>query len=231
MRRIGFCSVLFIIALLCGCKGYEPKMTSETAIEAVLANGQQYLVEEFDEWQSWSNHTAEYQVVELETMLDGDRTKYIWYVSFQNDEGTRSVHFVVEDENQDVLGGWDSVDAVVDYKEEPKAEYEYTAEDMIIRAILYRNLRVSKGENQLIEHSYVYLDNFGLRDARDIRNLLSEQYIPETDNRIPLGQQAWRITFCPHEEEHTIWDIDTRVIVGAESGKVYGFSRCGPGDI
>lgn len=52
MKRICFLTMLFFITMLCGCKGYEPKMTSEMAIEAVLEEGQQYLVEAFDEWQS-----------------------------------------------------------------------------------------------------------------------------------------------------------------------------------
>lgn len=101
MRRICFLAMLFAITMLCGCKGYEQKMTSEMAIEVVLEEGQQYFAEEFDEWQSWSVRKAEFQTINLEMLLDKkyDGTKYIWHVVFQNDDGTRSVHFVVKDDN------------------------------------------------------------------------------------------------------------------------------------
>lgn len=228
MKRICFLSMLFFITMLCGCKGYEPKMTSEMAIRAVLEEGQQYLVEAFDEWQSWNTRTAEFQIVELETMLDKkyDGTEYIWHVIVQNDEETRSVHFVVKDENQEVIGGWDSADADVDYKEEPKEEYEYTVEDVIIRAILYRNRSIEIGKNiSVSKHIYVYLDNFGLWDVRNLENLLYEDNTQ--DDIVPLGQQAWRIIFCEHEGEHEAWDVDDPVVVGAESSKVYGYSYYG----
>ena len=226
MKRICFLTMLFFSAMLCGCKGYEPKMTSEMAIEAVLEEGQQYLVEAFDEWQSWSTCTAEFQIVELETILDKkyDGMEYIWHVIVQNDEGTRSVHFVVKDENQEVLSGWDSVDATVDYKEEPKEEYGYTAEDVIIRAILYFN-------NDTIyksKHIYVYLDYYSWWDARNLydRRWWDASLSSISQDIIPLGKQAWRVIFCEHEGEHQpVWDVDYPVVVGADSGVIYGENR------
>ncbi len=228
MKRICFLTMLFFSAMLCGCKGYEPKMTSEMAIRAVLEEGQQYLVEAFDEWQSWSTCTAEFQIVELETILDKkyDGMEYIWHVIVQNDEGTRSVHFVVKDGNQKVIGGWDSADAVANYKEEPEEEYKYKAEDVIIRAILYRNRSIEIGKTiSVSKHIYVYLDNFGLWDVRNLENLLYEDNT--RDDIVPLGQQAWRIIFCEHEGGHEAWDVDDPVVVGAESGEVYGYSYYG----
>lgn len=240
MRNAFFVSVLFIVIMLCGCKSYEPAMTSETAIELVLTEGQRYFVEEFDEWQSWSVRKAEFQTINLETLLDKkyDGTKYIWHVVFQNDDGTRSVHFVVKDDNQKVLRGWDSTDAVVNYKEEPEDEYGYTAEDVIIRAILYEELQIERQrykhdfENK---HVYVYLDNYGAYDEERLRDLdgkrNGEFVIPVLEwtvffgkkTTVPLGKQAWRVTFC-NQKEHGNWCVDRRVIIGYDL-RVYGYEN------
>ncbi len=237
MKNAFFVSALFLIAMLCGCKGYEPAMTGEAAIEAVLAEGQQYFAEGFDEWQSWSVRRAEFQTIELETLLDKkyNGTKYVWHVVFQNDDGARSVQFVVKDDNQKVLRGWDSMDTVVDYKEKPEAEYGYTAEDVIIRAVLYEELQIERQrysrdfENK---HVYVYLDHYGAYNEERLRNLdgkrNGEFVIPVLEwtmfwgkKNIPLGKQAWRVTFC-NQEEHEDWCVDRRVIIGYDL-KVYGY--------
>jgi len=222
------------LVLLCSCsrKEYVPQMTGEQAIACALEEGQRYLAEEFVEWKSWEGATAEFQSIEPELMVDGEheRTEQIWYVFFSEEEENRSVHFVVDDTLQTVIGGWDSVDAIEDRKEQPRQEYPYTAEDAMIRAILYYKLDAELPlENREAlpnyKHVYVYLDNFGELDRESICELGHQASREMKKKKIPLGQ-AWRVTFCSHtEEEQQEWyHFDVSVAVGCEDCAVYGYS-------
>ncbi|MBQ9766758.1 MAG: hypothetical protein IJW37_01460 [Lachnospiraceae bacterium] len=222
MRYFCFALILLFAASFSNCEGYVPRMTKEEAIEAALADGQKYFVGEFNEWQTWEVRTAEFQVVELVTLFEKehDSTMYIWHVEIGKEDGSRSVHFVVKDRNREVVGGWNSIDTVVDYKEQPREKYQFSAEEVIIRAILYED--ANRNNRTQWRHLYVYLDNFGTWDSAH----LSSQYrIPyeRIKLKVPLGQQAWRIRFCMHEGEHDMFDMDIEIIVGALNGKVYGY--------
>ena len=195
--------LVFVLLLLCSCAGkeYVPQMTSEQAIACALEEGQRYLAEEFVEWKSWEESAAEFQSIELELMVDGkyERTEHIWHVVFSEEEDTRSVHFVVDDTLRMVVGGWDGVDAAVDWKEQPRQEYLYTVEDAIIRALLYYKLDVElTSEKRTVlpnyMHVYVYLDNFGEGDRDSVCDLDHYSSGKMKRRRIPLGQ-AWRVTF------------------------------------
>ncbi len=208
-------------------------MTSEQAVACALEEGQRYLAEEFVEWEAWEGPTAEFQNVELELMVDGkhERIDRIWHVVFMNEEDTRSVHFVVDDTLQAVVGGWDSVDAAVDWKEQPRQEYLYTVEDALIRAILYYKLDAELPSEKRAAlpkymHVYVYLDNFGEWDRNRICDFGHRSSGKMKRRKIPLGQ-AWRVTFCDHtEEEQQEWyHFDMRVVVGCEDCSVYGYSN------
>lgn len=227
--------LVFVLLLLCSCasKEYVPQMTSEQAIACALEEGQRYLAEEFEEWKSWEESAAEFQSIELELMVDGkyERTERIWHVVFTGEEDNRSVNFVVDDTLQAVVGGWDSVDAAVDWKEQPRQEYLYTAEDAIIRAILYYKLDVElpSGKRTALPnymHVYVYLDNFGELDRDRVCDLDHYSSGKIKRRRIPLGQ-AWRVTFCAHtEEEQQEWyHFDMQVAVGGEECAVFGYTH------
>lgn len=235
MRRSAI-TFLFVFGLflLCSCAGeeYVPQMTSEQAITCALEEGQRYLVAEFVEWKSWEDPAAEFQSIALELMVDGkhERTDRIWHVVFTDEDDTRSVHFVVDDRLQTVVGGWDSVDAAVDWKEQPRQEYLYTAEDAIIRAILYYKLDAELPSEKRTAlpnyiHVYVYLDNFGEWDRDRVCDLGHYSSRKMKRRGIPLGQ-AWRVTFCDHtEEEQQEWyHFDKRVVVGCDECAVYGYS-------
>lgn len=235
MRHRVILFLVFFLLLLCSCAGkeYVPQMSSEQAIACALEEGQRYLAEEFEEWKSWEESAAEFQSIEMELMVDGkhERTERIWHVVFSEEEDTRSVHFVVDDTLQMVVGGWDSVDAAVDWKEQPRQEYLYTAEDAIIRALLYYKLDVelpSEKRTRLPNymHVYVYLDNFGELDRDSVCDLGNYSSQKMKRRRIPLGQ-AWRVIFCDHtEEEQQEWyHFDMQVAVGCEECAVFGYTH------
>lgn len=221
MRYFCFAIILLFAAYFCNCEGYAPRMTKEEVIEAVLAEGQKYFIEEFDEWQTWEVRTVEFQVVELVTKYNKeyDNTEYVWQVVFQKEDNSRAVHFVVKDKKRELIGGWDTADTVVDYRVYTREQSQFSVEDVIIQAILFKKYDY---DNELWKHIRVVCH---YSDRTTSSYLAENSYAWYAPYLLPEGKQIWYITFCSHEkgeQEHGLPNIEYCVLIDTKNGKVYG---------
>ena len=221
--RISYGLVLLLLfaGLFCGCNEYTPQTTEEAAIEAALADGQKFFVEEFVEWQEWPVRTAEFRTVEVENAFDKqyDTKEDIWHVIIGMEDDSRSIHFVVTDDGKKVIGGWDSLAVASEYRTYAEKKGLISMEDAMLRAIVFRN--VVGVENGPWRYVVVSLSSFSESDKYSIT-----RYRPwYTKFMVPVGEEVWNIRFCNHaEDKNEVYHgtfYDCTVSLRASNGKVY----------